>query len=120
MAANTRCFTTDSRFVISGRLLTFRLRNEAESGPLALRLACSPHKFPPDGLLHPTLASATCRTGNLHGELLSVHKISQAYPGAPETRRKTRRGRENREFPLPRVRARRERRHAVSMRDSYN
>ncbi len=25
--------------------------------------------------------SATCRTGNLHGELLSVHKISQAYPG---------------------------------------
>src|ERR1019366_8353090 len=84
MAANTRCFTTDSRFVISGRLLTFRLRNEAESGSLALRLACSPHKFPPDGLLHPTLASATCRTGNLHGELLSVHKISQAYPGAPE------------------------------------
>ena len=26
---------------------------------------------------------ATCRTGNLHGELLSVHKISQAYPGIP-------------------------------------
>jgi len=25
--------------------------------------------------------SATCRTGNLHGELLPVHKISQAYPG---------------------------------------
>src|ERR1035441_4188438 len=91
MAANTRCFTTDSRFVISGRLLTFRLRNEAESGSLALRLACSPYKFPPDGLLHPTLASATCRTGNLHGELLSVHKISQAYPGAPETLRKTQR-----------------------------
>src|SRR5471030_186496 len=75
MAAFTRCFTTGSRFVISGRLLAFRLRNEAESGSLALRLACSPHKFPPDELLHPTLASATCRTGNLHGELLSVHKI---------------------------------------------
>ena len=75
MAANTRCFTTGSRFVISGRLLAFRLRNEAESGSLTLWLACSPHKFPPDGLLHPTLASATCRTGNLHGELLSVHKI---------------------------------------------
>jgi hypothetical protein len=75
MAAYTRCFTTGSRFVISGRLLAFRLRNEAESGSLALRLACSPHKFPPNGLLHPTLASATCRTGNLHGELLSVHKI---------------------------------------------
>ena len=27
---------------------------------------------------------ATCRTGNLHGELLSVHKIRQAYPGTPE------------------------------------
>src|SRR5205823_323876 len=75
MAAYTRCFTIGSRFVISGRLLAFRLRNEAESGSLALRLACSPDKFPPDGLLHPTLASATCRTGNLHGELLSVHKI---------------------------------------------
>src|ERR1019366_5679800 len=75
MAANTRCFTTGSRFVISGRLLAFRLRNEAESGSLALRLARSPHKFPPDGLLHLTLALATCRTGNLHGELLSVHKI---------------------------------------------
>src|ERR1019366_8474905 len=75
MAANTRCFTTGSRFVISGRFLAFRLRNEAESGLLALRLAYFPHKFPPNGLLHPTLASATCRTGNLHGELLSVHKI---------------------------------------------
>ena len=82
-AACTRCFTTGCRFVISGRLLAFTLRNEAVSGSLALRLACSPHKFPPDGLLPPTLASATCRTGNLHGELLSVHKISQAYPGAP-------------------------------------
>src|SRR5471030_1291033 len=79
MAAYTRCFTTGSRFVISGRLLAFRLRNEAESGSLALRLACSPHKFPPDGLLHPTLASATCRTGNLHGELLSVHKIKPGF-----------------------------------------
>src|ERR1039457_6903349 len=36
MAANTRCFTTDSRFVISGRLLTFRLRNEANR----VRLRC--------------------------------------------------------------------------------
>jgi hypothetical protein len=27
---------------------------------------------------------ATCRMGNLHGEFLSPHKISQAYPGAPD------------------------------------
>src|ERR1035438_5008651 len=37
----------------------------------------------PDGLLHPALAGLHVRTGNLHGELLSVHKISQAYPGVP-------------------------------------
>jgi hypothetical protein len=85
LSACARSFTTGSRFVISARLIAFRLRNKAESGSLARRLGCSPHKFPPEGLLHPTLASATCRTGNLHGELLSVHQISQAYPGIPET-----------------------------------
>jgi len=35
-------------------------------------------------LLHPTLASATCRTGNLHGELLSVHKIKLGLPWRTE------------------------------------
>src|SRR5438105_8841603 len=39
----------------------------------------------PDRFLHPALAGLHVRTGNLHGELLSVHKISQAYPGAPTT-----------------------------------
>ena len=37
----------------------------------------------PDGFLHPALAGLHVRTGNLHGELLSVHKINQAYPGLP-------------------------------------
>src|ERR1039457_5585319 len=32
------------------------------------------------------LAGLHVRTGNLHGELLSVHKISQAYPGIPTVR----------------------------------
>ena len=66
-----------SRLVISVRLLAFRLRNEAESGSLALRLACSPHRFPPDGLLRPAPVQLLVRTSNLHGELLSVYKISQ-------------------------------------------
>src|ERR1019366_4200042 len=34
----------------------------------------------------PALAGLHVRTGNLHGELLSVHKISQAYPGIPTVR----------------------------------
>src|ERR1035438_8388655 len=32
------------------------------------------------------LARLHVRTGDLHGELLSVHKISQAYPGIPTVR----------------------------------
>src|ERR1035437_9229582 len=40
----------------------------------------------PDGLPRPALAGLHVRTGNLHGELLSVHKISQAYPGIPTVR----------------------------------
>jgi hypothetical protein len=62
-----------------------RIPIEAESGSLALRLACSPPEFAsPIAKAH--ARSATCRTGNLHGELLSVHKISQAYPGIPTVR----------------------------------
>ena len=59
---------------------------EAESGSLALRLAGSPPDASPAGLLHPALVRLHVRTGNLHGELLSVHKISQAYPGIPTVR----------------------------------
>ena len=32
--------------------------------------------------LHARLAA--CRMGNLHGEFLSAHKISQTWPGAPD------------------------------------
>ena len=35
---------------------------------------------------HLALAGLHVRTGNLHGEHLPVHKISQAYPGAPTKR----------------------------------
>jgi len=65
-------------FIILGKLATFKRRHEAESGSLALRLAGLLPRFPPDGLLHPAPVPLHVRTSNLHGELLSVHKISQA------------------------------------------
>jgi hypothetical protein len=57
--------------------------NEAETDSLALRLALSPHKASPGRVTPPRARSATCQTGNLQGELLSVHKMDQAWPGAP-------------------------------------
>jgi hypothetical protein len=43
-------------FIIFGRLATFALRNEAESGSLVLRLAGSPREASPGGLLRRSLA----------------------------------------------------------------
>ncbi|MBW2306335.1 MAG: hypothetical protein JRG73_05300, partial [Deltaproteobacteria bacterium] len=37
---------------------------------------------PPDRVTPSRARWATCQTGNLHGELLSVRKIDQAWPGA--------------------------------------
>ena len=53
-------------------------RNEADSGSLALRLAGLLPRSPPDGLLRRAPVPLHVRISNLHGELLSVHKISQA------------------------------------------
>src|SRR5713101_7824006 len=64
-----------SGFILFGRLATFTLRHEAESGSLTLRLAGLLPRFPPDGLLHLAPVQLHARTSNLHGELLSVHKI---------------------------------------------
>jgi hypothetical protein len=64
-------------------MATFAKFNEAEVGSLALRLALSPLKASPDRVTPSHARSATCQTGNLQGELLSVHKIDQAWPGAP-------------------------------------
>jgi len=65
-------------------------RNEAETGSLY----AAARRFAFRGFakrIAPLHArSATCRMGNLHGEFLSPHKISQAYPGAPDERRWTR------------------------------
>ena len=70
-------------FTYPGRLATPIEYNEAETGSLALRLALSPHEASPDRVTPPHARSATCQTDNLQGELLSVHKIDQALPGAP-------------------------------------
>jgi len=64
-------------------MATFSKYNEAETGSLALRLALSPHEASPDQVTPSHARSATWQTGNLQGELLSVHKIDQACPGAP-------------------------------------
>ena len=72
-------------FILFGRLATSTNRNEAEPGSLsALRLAGSPFEASRHGLRRGRARSATCRMGNLHGEFLSSHKISQTLPGAPK------------------------------------
>ena len=77
-------FPVDDRLHPSRRTGHFQIPNEAESGSLALRLTCLPiprlHQM---DCSHLVLAGLHVRTGNLHGEHLPVHKISQAYPGAP-------------------------------------
>jgi len=70
-------------FTYPGRMATPKKFNEAETGSLALRLALLPHEASPDRVTPSHARSATCQTDNLQGELLSVHKIDQALPGAP-------------------------------------
>src|SRR5450631_2109443 len=76
-----------SGFILFGRLATSTLRNEAESGSLALRLAGLLPRFPPSGLRRLAPVPLHVRTSNLHGEYLSIHKISQAWPGVPKAQR---------------------------------
>ena len=63
-----------SGFTQSGRLATLSLCNEAETGSLLAARTFASRGFAPR--ITPTHArSATCRTGNSHGKLLSAHKI---------------------------------------------
>ena len=86
LAAYACCFPTGlSGFILVGGLATFVFL----SRPNRVHLRCGsrvrlPSSASPIAGTH--ARSATCRTGNLHGELLSVHKISQAYPGVPDQR----------------------------------
>jgi hypothetical protein len=85
------CFPADIRLHHLWQTGHLHWRNEAESGSLALRLAGLLPRFPPDGLPRLAPVRLHARMSNLHGELLSVHKISQAWPGIPETRRNSKR-----------------------------
>src|SRR5208283_2115118 len=88
--ASTHCFIADVRLHPNRADCPLPSRNEAETSLLALRLTGSPFGASSERVapLHARLA--TCRMGNLHGEFLSSHKISQAWPGAPDERRWTR------------------------------
>ena len=85
--ASTHCFIAGFRLHPHQADCPLPSRNEAETGLLALRLAGSPFEASSNGLLRSHARLATCRMGNLHGEFLSSHKISQAWPGAPDNRR---------------------------------
>jgi PD-(D/E)XK nuclease superfamily len=92
-----------SGFIIFGRLATSTQRHEAESGSLALRLAGLLPRFPPDGLLRLAPVQLHVRTSNLHGELLSVHKIEPGLAwcskaAKPQSRQAAKKRRKEREI----------------------
>jgi hypothetical protein len=58
---------------LSGGLATFVSTNEAEMSSLTLRLTSSPQQGSARRITPTHACRATCRTGNLQGELLSVH-----------------------------------------------
>src|ERR1035437_9564324 len=71
-------FPTDIRLHPIWRTGHLHWCHEAESGSLALRLAGLLPRFPPAGLRRLAPDRLHARTSNLHGEFLSIHKISQA------------------------------------------
>ena len=75
-----------SGFILVGGLATFVFLSRPNRVHLRYGSRVCPSNASPDGFLHPALVRLHVRTGNLHGELLSVHKISQAYPGVPTVR----------------------------------
>ena len=67
-----------------------RIPIEAEASSLSLRLACSPTPVLRQmGYPIPRLLGYMSEQAILHGELLSVHKINQAYPGIPTVRKRS-------------------------------
>ncbi len=82
--ALARVFTAGAGFTTFGRLTALTWRNEAETSSLALRLTSLPFEASLKRIAPPCARLATCVTSNSHGELLSVHEINQAWPGAPK------------------------------------
>src|SRR5262245_30380814 len=86
-AASTHVFAADAGFTISGRLAARTWFHEAVPGSLALRLASPPHEASARPIARPPARSAPSLMGSYDDEHLAVHKIGQAWPGAPEERR---------------------------------
>ena len=61
-----------------GRKATSSICNEVESGSLALRPTPSASRAPTGELPRSAAESPTCRTGNSHGQHLTVNESSQA------------------------------------------
>ena len=76
-----------SGFIHIRRTGHLQQRHEAESGSLTLRLTGLLPRFPPVRSLRLAPVLLHARMSNLHGEFLSIHKISQAWPGVPDERR---------------------------------
>jgi len=68
-------------FALTRRLVTIKTHNEAELDSLVLRLASLFSRIPALRIAPQDRRKTTCQTGNLHGKLLSVFKLSQASLG---------------------------------------
>ena len=83
VTASARCFTVDPRLHLLGLTGHSQLRNEAESGSLALRLASLPCKASQRDHHFPRLLGYLPNR-QLQDKLLSAYEISQAFPGASQ------------------------------------
>jgi hypothetical protein len=77
-AVFARCLTLGTGFTIPGRPATLALSIEADSGSLIAAACAFVHQGFARQIALPCAWLTTRATSNSHGELLSVHKISQA------------------------------------------
>lgn len=75
-----------SGFIQFGRLATFPLRHEAESGSLPLRLAGSLSRFPPVGRPYWLRFRYMYERATYMVNSFQFTRLSQAYPGLPHER----------------------------------
>jgi hypothetical protein len=71
-------------FTLFGGLVAIKLRNEAESDSLVLRLMSLSKRFPPPPITQRKRRRTTCQTGNLHDNLLSGYKLKQTFLAIPK------------------------------------
>ena len=95
--APTHCFIASVRLHPNPADWPLPSRNEAETGLLMLRLTGLPFEASSQQVTLLQRSIGYMSYGQLHGGLLSSHKISQAWPGAPDARRSTQIQRNRRE-----------------------